>query len=116
LEQGPIPYLSIKKNLLQVKGKISFFRSFSLTTIDANEIAPDDKELVGGDILGADHGEGGHDAHHVVDEEAPLPAKPVGYPSTDETTAHPAFQVTPSRSILLVKNRSKEVISLVWSM
>jgi len=76
------------------------FSVHSLTTIDANEIASNDEELVGGDGLGADHGEGGHDAHHVVDEESALPTKPVCNPAADEAAAHPAFQVTANRSIL----------------
>jgi hypothetical protein len=88
---------------------------FLLTTIDANEITADDEELVGGDILGADHGEGGHDAHHVVDEESPLTAKPVGDPASDKAAAHPAFQVTPSRSILLACKSLRAVLRIrIW--
>ena len=60
------------------------------TTIDAYQTAAHDEQLVGRDVLREDHGQRGGDAHHVVNEQAALAAKLVGYPAADKAADHAA--------------------------
>ena len=48
--------------------------------VDPDQVSADDEQLVGGDVLGEDHGHGGDDADEVVHQKAALPPKLVGNP------------------------------------
>ena len=48
--------------------------------VDPDQVSADDEQLVGGDVLGEDHGGGGNDADEVVHQKAALSPKLVGDP------------------------------------
>ena len=60
-----------------------------LTAIDANEISANDEKFIGCNIFGEDHGGGGDDSNNVVDQQAALPTKSIGNPTSYESSAHP---------------------------